>query len=60
MGTSGFVGQIGTFKSMGFSIEVLFSIILLHFVLPAIIAIIIDRFLRRIGKIKGEDYKLDL
>lgn len=60
MGTSGLVGQIGTFTSMGFSLNVLFAVILLHFILPAILAIIFDRLLKKSGKIKVGDYKLDL
>lgn len=60
MGTSGLVGQIGTFTSMGFSLPVLFEMLLLHIVLPAILAIAIDVWLRKIGKIKDGDYKLDI
>lgn len=60
MGTSGLVGQIGTFTSMGFSTSVLFAVLLLHFILPAILAIIIDRMLKKAGKIKVGDYKLNL
>lgn len=60
MGTSGLVGQIGTFTSMGFSTSVLLAVIVLHFVLPAILALVFDRILRKAGKIKAGDYKLDL
>ncbi|WP_027399577.1 PTS transporter subunit IIC [Anaerovorax odorimutans] len=60
MGTCGFVGQIGTFTSMGFSIKVLLFILLLHFILPAIAALIIDYGMKKIGMIKVGDYKLDL
>ncbi len=60
MGTSGLVGQIGTFTSMGFSVPVLLEILLLHIVLPAVLSILIDRILKRAGKIKLGDYKLDL
>jgi uncharacterized membrane protein len=60
MGTSGFVGQIGTFTSMGFNTSVLFAVLLLHFVLPAILALVFDRVLRKVGKIKTGDYKLNL
>jgi hypothetical protein len=60
MGTSGFVGQIGTFTSMGFNTSVLLAVLLLHFVLPAILALVFDRVLRKAGKIKPGDYKLNL
>lgn len=60
MGTCGLVGQIGTFTDMGFSFDVLWKVLLLHIVLPAILTLIIDRLLRKSGKIKDGDYKLDL
>jgi len=60
MGTSGLVGQIGTFTSMGFHGQVLVSVLLLHFLLPAAIAWIVDYALKKSGKIKLGDYKLDL
>ena len=34
MGTSGLVGQIGTFNSMGFSFDTLWKVLLLQIVLP--------------------------
>lgn len=60
MGTSGFVGQIGTFTAMGFTIRVLLLILLLHIFLPAVLSIIFDKLLRKAGKISKGDYKLDL
>ncbi len=60
MGTSGLVGQIGTFTAMGFTVAVLGKVILLHFVLPATFAIIIDKLMRKSGKIREGDYKLEL
>ena len=60
MGTSGLVGQIGTFTAMGFTVDVLVKVIVLHIVLPAIIAYITDKALRKSGKIKDGDYKLAL
>lgn len=59
MGTCGFVGQIGTFTDMGFTFDVLWKVVLLHIVLPAIFAILIDKVLRKTGKIKDGDYKLE-
>lgn len=60
MGTSGLVGQIGTFTDMGFTSYVLIAVIVLHIVLPVIISLIFDKLLRKAGKIKDGDYKLDL
>ena len=60
MGTSGLVGQIGTFTSMGFSMNVLGMILLLQIALPIILSILFDRILKKVGKIKVGDYKLDL
>ena len=60
MGTSGLVGQIGTFTAMGFSVRVLLLVLLLHFVLPAILSIFFDRILKKAGKIQVGDYQLDL
>lgn len=60
MGTCGLVGQIGTFTDMGFTFDTLWKVILLHFVLPAIFAVVIDKLLRKAGKIKDGDYKLEL
>lgn len=60
MGTSGLVGQIGTFTSMGFTVPVLLEVLLLHLVLPAILAIVFDRLLKAANKIHVGDYKLDL
>ena len=52
MGTSGFVGQIMTFTTMGFSSSVLFQVILLHFIGPAVISLIISEIMRKRGWIK--------
>lgn len=55
MGTSGFVGQIGTFTDMGFSAEVLISVGILHFALPAVISLGVYAVLIKKGKIKTGD-----
>ncbi len=60
MGTSGLVGPITTFQDMGFSTSVLISVVLLHFVLPAILTLIIAKFMRAKGLIKDGDLKLEL
>ncbi|MFZ7120584.1 MAG: PTS transporter subunit IIC [Eubacteriaceae bacterium] len=58
MGTSGFVGQFGTFEAMGGNISTWLGIILLHFILPAIITLIISQFMRKNNWIKENDLKL--
>ncbi len=60
MGSSGLVGQIGTFTAMGFTVDVLGKVLLLHLVLPAIVAVGLNVLLKKQGKIKDGDYKLDL
>ncbi|WP_027009266.1 PTS transporter subunit IIC [Conchiformibius kuhniae] len=58
MGTSGLVGQIGTFAAMGNAPAVWFAVILLHFVLPAALTLLIAAPLRRIGWIREGDLTL--
>jgi uncharacterized membrane protein len=60
MGTSGLVGQIMTFTDMGFTFDVLRRVLLIQIALPALLAFVIDRVLRKTGRIKDGDYKLDL
>jgi uncharacterized membrane protein len=60
MGTSGLVGQIGTITTMGMSGEVLLKIALLHFIMPAVLALIFSEFMRKKGWIKFGDQKLDI
>lgn len=60
MGTSGFVGQVMTFTTMGFHLEVLFQVLLLHFVAPAIISLLLSEYMRNRGWIKYGDMKLQL
>lgn len=58
MGTAGFVGQIFTFTVMGFELEVLFYVIILHFVGPAVICFLLSEYLRKTELIKFGDMKL--
>ena len=58
MGTSGLVGQFGAFAAMGGSAEVWFQVILMHFVLPAVLTLLFDWFLRRLGWVKDGYMKL--
>jgi uncharacterized membrane protein len=60
MGTSGFVGQIGTFTSMGFTIDTLWKVVLLHIVLTAALSYVFCLALKKLGRIKDEDLKLEV
>ena len=60
MGSSGLVGQIGTFTSMGFSLDTLWPVILLHFMLPAAFSYAFYLVFKRLGRFKDEDFKLNL
>ncbi|MFD1038253.1 PTS transporter subunit IIC [Virgibacillus byunsanensis] len=59
MGTSGLVGQIMTFESMGFSMEVFWAILFLHIIGPAIISLLISEWFRKKGWIKAGDMKIE-
>ncbi|MBP1968489.1 putative membrane protein [Virgibacillus natechei] len=58
MGTSGLVGQIMTFESMGFSMNIFWSILILHIIAPAIISLGISEWFRVKGWIKPGDMKI--
>lgn len=58
MGTSGLVGQFAVIDTMGASFDVLIQIGLMHFVLPAIIAFLVAKWMRRLNLIKQGDLKL--
>ncbi len=63
MGTSGLVGQIMTWQSMSPTTPsglLIFEILLLHVVLPAILTLIISEYMRKKGWIKFGDMKLDV
>lgn len=60
MGSSGLVGQIGTFEAMGIDGRVGLAVLLFHFVLPAVFTLLLARWLRRLGWIKSGDLKLSL
>lgn len=55
MGTSGLVGQIMAFETMGFTMNVFWMVLIVHIVAPAIISIIVALLLRKIGWIKRGD-----
>ena len=58
MGTSGLVGQMMTFESMGFSWHILWLIIGLHIIAPAIISLIFSEWFIKKGWIKPGDMKI--
>lgn len=63
MGTSGLVGQIMTLKTMTGTENlsmVLIKIALLHFILPAVLSLVISEFMRKKKWIKPGDMKLEL
>lgn len=62
MGTSGLVGQFGTFAAMsGGNFWITFlNVVLLHFVLPAILTLLFDFLFRKIGWVKAGDMKLKI
>ena len=62
MGTSGLVGQFGTWAAMSGegAVPVLLKMLLLHIVLPAVLSLLISEFMRRKNWIKPGDMKLKL
>lgn len=60
MGTSGLVGQIMTFTDMGFTMDVLVKVIIMHIAVPAILSYVFYVMLKRAGKIKDGDMALSV
>ena len=64
MGTAGLVGQINTYQDMvAAGVDptiVLIKIVVLHIILPAILAFVISEFMRKKGMIQDGDMKLDV
>ena len=62
MGTSGLVGQFGTWAAMSAegAAAVLLKMLFLHIVLPAVLSLVISEFMRKKGWIKEGDMKLKL
>lgn len=58
MGTSGLVGPILTFSTMGFTSEVLLKVVFLYFAFPAILSILFYEILVKKGFIKKNDCKI--
>jgi len=64
MGTSGLVGQFGAIDAMEAAEKgggmMWISILLVHFVLPAVIGLLVYKFMKQTNMIKPEDLKLDI
>ncbi len=60
MGTCGLVGPIGIFTDMGFTPNSVIGTVLVCLVLPAVLSLVFDYLLRRIGWIREGDMKLSL
>lgn len=58
MGTSGLVGQIGTFASMGNTWQTWVGIFVLEIILPLILVFLFDFLFRKLGWIKKGDLKV--
>jgi uncharacterized membrane protein len=58
MGTSGLVGQFETFGVIGYSLNSLLSIFVLHIILPIVLIFIIDLIFRKKGFIQPGDLKI--
>ncbi|TFD98230.1 PTS sugar transporter subunit IIC [Jeotgalibacillus sp. R-1-5s-1] len=58
MGTSGLVGQIMTFNTMGFSFTVLGQVLLLHFIGPAVITLLLSHYMRKVRLIKDGQMRI--
>jgi hypothetical protein len=58
MGTSGFVGQLGTLAAMDYNLNSYLSISILHIILPIVLVLMVDIIFRRKGWIQPGDLKL--
>ena len=58
MGTSGFVGQFGAFDAMGASVKSAITVLLMHFVFPAVLTLSFDLVFRKLGWVRKGDMKI--
>ncbi len=58
MGTSGLVGQFGALTAMGYNTNTYIAILVVHFIVPAIVSLLVCELLRKINWIKDNDMKL--
>ena len=59
MGTSGLVGQVGTFASMGSGVEVWLLVLAFHIVLPAVLTLLFANVCKRLGRFTDGDLSLE-
>lgn len=59
MGTAGLVGQIMTFQTMGFTLNVLWMVLFVHIIGPALISLVVSEWMRRKQWIKIGDMKIN-
>jgi hypothetical protein len=62
MGTSGLVGQFGAYAAMGETMGTgtfFITIAIMHFILPAVLSLIVSEWMRKKGWIQLGDMKLD-
>lgn len=58
MGTSGLVGPIMTFTTMGFSADIILKVVLLHIIGPGAISLLLSEYMRKKGWIKAGDMQI--
>ena len=58
MGTSGLVGQFMALETMGFSMNILFMVLIFHILIPAVVSLLIFLFMYRKSWIKKGDLLL--
>ena len=58
MGTSGFVGQFGAFEAMGADVKSAVTILLMHFIFPAMLTLSFDLVFRKLGWVRKGDMKI--
>ncbi len=54
MGTSGLVGQFGAITAMGSDAESIITIVIMHFIAPAVLSIIFHLIFKKMGIVKDE------
>lgn len=60
MGTSGLVGVLLTFQTMGFTTDILLKVLLLYIVLPGVLSVVFYEILIKMNKIKAGDCTINV
>lgn len=60
MGTCGLVGPLGVFTDMGFNATSIVGVLLLCIVAPAVLSLVFNEIMRKLGWVKTGDMQLDL